>query len=99
MLGRSSKKCKVRGRVKNARALVRPNGNLNTGASQPQSTAAVMEMGSDDKGNIAYCPPPDEFDTSKPMLIHLGGSRSDHWNQMLCNQIINSGWFRESMRP
>jgi hypothetical protein len=46
---------------------------------------------------VAYCPPPEEFDTSKPMLKHLGGSRSDHWNQMLCNQIINSGWFRENM--
>ncbi|UPJ69513.1 hypothetical protein IVB23_26290 [Bradyrhizobium sp. 191] len=31
------------------------------------------------------------------MLKHLGGSRSDHWNQTLCNQVINSGWFREHM--
>jgi hypothetical protein len=97
MVGRSSKQSKVTVKAKNARALVRPNGNFNSGASQPQSTAAVMEMGSDDKGNVAYCPPPEEFDTSKPMLIHLGGSRSDHWNQMLCNEIMNSGWFGASM--
>jgi hypothetical protein len=56
-----------------------------------------MVMGSDAKGNVTYCPPPDEFDTSKPILKHLGGSKSDHWNQMLCNQIINAGWFRENM--
>jgi len=66
-------------------------------AAQPQSTAAVMVMGSDAKGNVAYCPPPDEFDISKPILKHLGGSKSDHWNQTLCNQIINAGWFRENM--
>jgi hypothetical protein len=56
-----------------------------------------MAMETDAKGNVAYYPPPEEFDISKPMLKHLGGSRSDHWNQMLCNQIINSGWFRENM--
>jgi hypothetical protein len=33
--------------------------------------------------------------TSKPIL--LGGSRSDHWNQTLCNQIIKRGWFRENI--
>jgi hypothetical protein len=61
------------------------------------STAAVMQMGTDERGNAAYCPPPEEFDTSKPILQHLGGSRSDHWNQMLCNQVIKSGWFRENI--
>lgn len=63
----------------------------------PTSSAAVMAIGKDANGNVAHCPPPEEFDTSKPMLKHLGGSRSDHWNQMLCNQVISSGWFRENM--
>jgi hypothetical protein len=71
--------------------------NLRTAQPPAKSTAAVMAMGSDASGNVAYCPPPEELDTSKPILKHLGGSRSDHWNQMLCNQIINSGWFRENM--
>ena len=62
-----------------------------------KSSVAVMAFGKDAKGNVAYCPPPEEFDTSKPMLKHLGGSRSDHWNQMLCNQVLSAGWFPESM--
>lgn len=68
-------------------------------APPAKSVAAVMEFGKDAKGKVAYCPPPEEFDTSKPMLRHLGGSRSDYWNQMLCNQVMNSGWFRENMPP
>jgi hypothetical protein len=66
-------------------------------ASPAKSSAAVMAFGKDAEGTVAYCPPPEEFDTSKPMLKHLGGSRSDHWNQMICNQVINTGWFRENM--
>ncbi|UPJ80534.1 hypothetical protein IVB16_00385 [Bradyrhizobium sp. 183] len=56
-----------------------------------------MEISKDPKGGVAFCPPPEELDTSKPMLQHLGGSRSDQWNQALCNQIIKSGWFRETI--
>jgi len=90
----SGKRTRSRKRVKSDAAAA-----PNLPAAQPaaKSTAAVMVVGSDASGNVAYCPPPEEFDTSKPILKHLGGSRSDHWNQMLCNQIINSGWFRESM--
>jgi hypothetical protein len=44
-----------------------------------------------------YCPPPNELDTNVPNLKHLGGSKSDDWNLMLCNQAISSGWFRENM--
>jgi hypothetical protein len=66
-----------------------------TAQARPTSTADVMTMGSDGRGNVAYCPTPEEFDTSKPIL--LGGSRSDHRNQTLCNQIIKRGWFRENI--
>ena len=84
-----------RKRVVKAGALVEPSPPVD----QPpaKSSAAVMAFGKDAKGNVAFCPPPEEFDTSKPMLKHLGGSRSDHWNQMLCNQVMGSGWFPESM--
>jgi hypothetical protein len=41
----------------------------------------------------AFCPPPDELDNSVPNLKHLGGSRSDIWNQSLCNQAMNAAWY------
>lgn len=66
-------------------------------AAQPRWTAGAMLMGSDAKGNTVYLPPPEEFDTSEPILKHLGGAKSDPWNQMLCNQAISAGWFRQDM--
>jgi hypothetical protein len=71
--------------------------NLPTPHPAAGSTAAVMAMGFDAKGNVVYCTPPEKFDTSRPMLRHLGGSRSDHWNQLLCNQTIDAGWFWQKM--
>jgi hypothetical protein len=96
MVGRSLAK-KGQPTERDARADAVPATNPPAAQPPAKSTAAVMAMGSDANGRVAYCPPPEEFDTSKPMLKHLGGSRSDHWNQMLCNQIIKSGWFRENM--
>lgn len=49
--------------------------------------------------NVAYCPPPDELDTSVPELKHLGGSKSDQWNLMLCNQVISTAWYGRNPQP
>src|ERR1700730_14594751 len=46
------------------------------------------------KENVAYCPPPDELDNSVPNLKHLGGAKSDKWNLLLCNQVLNAAWYR-----
>jgi hypothetical protein len=51
------------------------------------------------KANVAYCPPPDELDTSVPELKHLGGSKSDQWNLMLCNQVISTAWYGRNPQP
>ena len=51
------------------------------------------------KASVAYCPPPDELDTSEPELKHLGGSKSDHWNLMLCNQVISTAWYGRNPQP
>ncbi|MFK4582891.1 hypothetical protein [Bradyrhizobium ottawaense] len=54
---------------------------------------------SETKANVAYCPPPDELDTSVPELKHLGGSKSDQWNLMLCNQVISTAWYGRNPQP
>src|SRR5439155_25322045 len=46
--------------------------------------------------NVAYCPPPDELDHSVPTLKHLGGAKSDKWNLLLCNQVLNAAWYRRN---
>ncbi|WP_245323540.1 hypothetical protein [Bradyrhizobium stylosanthis] len=51
------------------------------------------------KASVAYCPPPDELDTSVPELKHLGGSKSDEWNLMLCNQVISTAWYGRNPQP
>lgn len=66
-------------------------------ATPAEQTSATKPTLSEKLENVAYCPPPDEVDTSVPDLKHLGGSKSDRWNLMLSNQVINAGWFRESM--
>jgi hypothetical protein len=99
--GALMKKAKAKPNAKTGRkavtAVAPVEASPSAAAPPGKSFAAVMAFGKDTKGNVAYCPPPEEFDTSKPMLKHLGGSRSDHWNQMLCNQVIKSGWFRENI--
>ncbi len=45
------------------------------------------------KENVAYCPLPDELDRSVPTLKHLGGAKSDKWNLLLCNQVLNAAWY------
>ncbi|TWI07877.1 hypothetical protein LPJ38_03185 [Bradyrhizobium daqingense] len=51
------------------------------------------------KAGIAYCPPPDELDTGVPELKHLGGSKSDQWNLMLCNQVMSTAWYGRNPQP
>ncbi|MET3968723.1 hypothetical protein [Bradyrhizobium sp. S3.9.1] len=41
----------------------------------------------------ALCPPPPELDKNSPQLSHLGGSKHDEWNQVLCNQVLKAGWY------
>jgi hypothetical protein len=41
----------------------------------------------------AYCPPPDELDKSVPNLKHVGGGKSDIWNQYLANQAMRADWY------
>jgi hypothetical protein len=41
----------------------------------------------------AYCPPPDELDKRIPNLKHVGGSKSDIWNQYLANQAMRADWY------
>jgi hypothetical protein len=41
----------------------------------------------------AYCPPPDELDNRVPNLKHVGGSKSDIWNQYLANQAMRADWY------
>ncbi len=48
------------------------------------------------KENVAYCPPPDELDHSVPNLKHLGGAKSDKWNLLLCNQVLNAAWYHRN---
>jgi hypothetical protein len=69
-----------------------------TRAKRVMKTTAVAPAQITEKTqNVAYCPPPDELDNSKPTIKHLGGSKSDAWNLLLCNQTIQSGWFHENM--
>jgi hypothetical protein len=51
------------------------------------------------KENVAKCPPPDELDTSVPDLKHLGGSKSDDWNLLLCNQVVGAAWYSRTNTP
>jgi hypothetical protein len=60
--------------------------------------AKQINLTLDAKGHVAYCPPPEEVDRSKPLLKHLGGSRSDHWNQMLCNRSSTPAGFERPCR-
>ena len=62
-----------------------------------KNTAAAPAQIPEKPQNVAYCPPPDDLDNSKPTIKHLGGSKSDAWNLLLCNQAIQSGWFPENM--
>ncbi len=38
----------------------------------------------------------DDPDNLKGTLKRIGGSQSDHWNNILANQAINSLWFKNS---
>ena len=79
--------------MKNPRKTVkrtRAKAGLKTAAAAP---AQIPEK----PQNVAYCPPPDDLDNSKPTIKHLGGSKSDAWNLLLSNQAIQSGWFPENM--
>lgn len=65
-----------------------------TPAEQVQPTSSPEA-----EANVAYCPPPDDLDTGVPELKHLGGSKSDQWNLMLCNQVISTAWYGRNPQP
>lgn len=60
---------------------------------------ALSTSSPESKGSVAYCPPPDELDSSVPELRHLGGSKSDQWNLMLCNQVVSTAWYGRNPQP
>jgi hypothetical protein len=47
--------------------------------------------------NVARCPPPHELDDSVPNLKHLAGGKSDKWNLLVCNQVLNAAWYRRGV--
>lgn len=67
--------------------------------STPKPERANAAISSAPRENVAYCPPPDELDNSIPQLKHLGGSKSDQWNLMLCNQVISTAWYGRNPEP
>jgi hypothetical protein len=62
----------------------------------PAATTSAMP---EKAQNVAYCPPPDELDNATPDLKHLGGSKSDKWNLLVCNQTIGAAWFGRNPKP
>ena len=36
----------------------------------------------------------DDADNHKGRLKHIGGSQSDHWNNVLVNQTVNTLWLK-----
>ena len=66
-------------------------------ADSPASLPVVPETNE----NVVHCraPPPDELDTSTPDLKHLGGGKSDKWNNFLVNQAMNASWFFKDLPP
>lgn len=67
--------------------------------SAPSTEQITATSTPETKASVAYCPPPDELDTSVPELKHLGGSKSDQWNLMLCNQVISTAWYGRNPQP
>ena len=72
-----------------------------TYTAKPEPTAAASLTATPSapdkpKESVAYCPPPDELDDSVPYLKHLGGAKSDKWNLLLCNQVLNTAWYRRN---
>src|SRR5271169_3295373 len=73
-----------------------------TRAAKPEPAAAASlpatpPAPNKPKENVAYCPPPDELDDSVPYLKHLGGAKSDKWNLLLCNQVLNAAWYHRNI--
>jgi hypothetical protein len=66
---------------------------------RPRAEKVVVVPPPGRKENVAYCPPPDELNPSISKLKHLGGSKSDEWNLMLCNQVIGAAWFGRNPQP
>lgn len=66
-------------------------------AVAPVSPSVVGER----KGNFVKChaPLPDELDKAVPNLKHLGGGKSDKWNNLVINQALNASWFYQDMPP
>ncbi|OSJ11253.1 hypothetical protein BST63_33330 [Bradyrhizobium canariense] len=67
--------------------------------STPEPKRVNAAVSREPRENVAYCPPPDELDNSTPQLKHLGGSKSDQWNLMLCNHVIRTAWYGRNPQP
>lgn len=81
------------------RSVSRKTAGRQPSQERPGPKRACAVTSSKPRQNVAYCPPPDELDTSVPELQHLGGSKSDQWNLMLCNQVVNTAWFGRNPQP
>lgn len=75
----------------------KPAGRRNSKASRPQVVTKPAEP--EASVSRAYCPPPDELDKSVPNLKHVGGSKSDIWNQYLANQAMRADWYGSDPKP
>jgi hypothetical protein len=49
------------------------------------------------KEPVARCPPPSALDKHNPQLKHLAGSNYDTWNNLVANQVMQSGWYPSKM--
>src|SRR3954454_12998491 len=62
----------------------------------PTSGLAMTRKKRAEGGKKATIVVPNEADDLKGALKHLGGSRSDDWNNILANQAINTLWLKHS---
>src|SRR2546421_11690205 len=62
----------------------------------PTSGLAMIRKKRAEGGKKATIVVANEADDLKGALKHLGGSRSDDWNNILANQAINTLWLKHS---
>jgi hypothetical protein len=60
---------------------------------KPRSATCPPVVAKPEASRQARCPPPEELDKSVPNLKHVGGSKSDIWNQYLANQAMRADWY------
>jgi len=83
------------------------SGSIFTNARQADATAALNQWAFEHKDVAMRTKKPadggkpttvvvDEFDDLKGTLKHIGGSQSDHWNNVLGNQALETLWLKHS---